>query len=591
MEIDVTETLKRGMALHQEGDLAGAEAAYGNILKAAPGHADALHLTGLLRHQRGDNEAAVGLIVKAIEADGKVALYHANLGRVLKASGDDIGAVEAFRLAVHLQPETASLHADLASALLGTGDADAARARANLALGIDPNSGEAHVNLGLALQDLYGPAHEDAVRAFRRAIELTPHLAGAHLGLGIALHETGDREGAEAAYRKAIALNAGFVEAHCNLGNLARDALCFDEAVGHYRQALAIDPAQAQVWGNLGVALQEAGNLNDALAAYDKAIANAPEDADIRRNRGMALLARGHFIEGWQDYEYRWRTTRFRNLQRDWPVPVWDGGDLTGKRILVHAEQGLGDTLQFCRYLPILHRLGATVIFECADALKPLIQPMPGVADVIRSGMSLPKVDCHAPLLSLPRLVGTTAESIPADTPYLHAPTERLAKWAKAVAALPVGKKVGIAWRGSPDHPRDQVRSPGLEPFMAFEKEGLTLVSLQKDGGASELTSLSGAEQIVDPTVDLRDFADTAALMMQLDAVVSCDSAPLHLAGALGVPAFAVLPHVAEWRWGQAQQKTPWYPGMTLVRQPEPGDWGSVFDQVRRFIATASRRF
>ncbi|MGJ3259461.1 MAG: tetratricopeptide repeat protein [Rhodospirillales bacterium] len=589
MEIDLTETLKRGIERHQAGDLAGAEAAYGDILKAAPGHADALHLTGLVHHQRGDNDAAAGLIAKAIEADAKVALYHANLGRVLKASGDDEGAVVAFRRAIHLEPDTASLHADLASALLGAGDADAARARANLALEIDPHSGEAHVNLGLALQELYGPAHEDAVRAFRRAIELAPHLPGAHLGLGIALHETGDREDAEAAYREAITLNPGFVEAHCNLGNLSRDALRFEDAIGYYRHALAIDPVQPQVWGNLGVALQEAGNLDDALAAYDKAVEHAPEDPDIRRNRGMALLARGHFVEGWRDYEYRWRTARFRDLRRDWPVPAWDGGDLTGRRILVHAEQGLGDTLQFCRYAAVLHRLGATVIFECADVLKPLIQPLAGVAEVIRPGMPLPKVDCHAPLLSLPRLVGTTAESIPADTPYLQAPAERTAKWAKVVAAWPGGKKIGIAWRGSPDHPRDQVRSPGLAPFMALAGEGVTLVSLQKDGGAGELASVEGAMRIVDPTADLHDFADTAALMTHLDAVVSCDSAPLHLAGALGVPAFAVLPHVAEWRWGQAGEKSPWYPEMTLVRQPDPGDWGSVFDQVRRLTATASR--
>lgn len=586
MKIDLTETLKRGIALHQAGDLAAAADVYGEILAAAPGHADALHLSGLIAHQQGDHAAATGAISKAIEMDGKVALYHANLGRVLKASGDDAAAVEAFRAAVHLEPETAALHADLASALLGAGDADAARARANLALDLDPGSAAAHTNLGLALQDLYGPSYPDAISAFNRAIALAPALPGAHLGLGVALHEAGELDAAREAYSRAVALNPGFVEAHCNLGNLARDAMNFDAAVGHYRAALDNDPGQAVVWGNLAVALQEAGHLDEALRAYDRAVDITPDDPDIRRNRGMGLLARGHYIEGWRDYEYRWQTTRFRKLQRDWPVPMWDGGNLAGKRILVHAEQGLGDTLQFCRYLSLLHHIGAKVIFECADSLRPLIEPLAGISAVTVPGAPLPRVDCHAPLLSLPGLFGTTAESIPDDVPYLAVPGARAAKWREMARAWPAGKKIGIAWRGSPDHPRDAVRSPGLEPFMALAaSEKMTLVSLQKEDAMAALASVKGAERIIDPTEHISDFADTAALMGQLDAVVSCDSAPLHLAGALGITAFAVLPHVAEWRWGQAGGTTPWYPGMTLIRQPQPGDWGGVFAQLNTLLA------
>ncbi len=584
MQIDLTETLKRGIACHQSGDLEGAEAAYASILEAAPGHADALHLSGLIRHQQGDHAKAAKMIRNAIQMDAGVALYYANLGRVLKAAGDDAAAVEAFRAAVQLEPETASLHADLASALLGAGDADAARARANLAIELDPNSAEAHVNLGLALQELYGPAQTDAIRAFRRAIELAPALAGGYLGLGVALHESGDTAGAKKAYEEAVRLNPGFVEAHCNLGNLARDALKFSDAVDYYHMALKIDPRQPQVWGNMAVALQEAGELDDALTAYDNAVTLAPEDADIRRNRGMALLAKGHFVEGWQDYEYRWKTSRFRQLVRDRGAPEWRGEDLTNKRVLVHAEQGFGDTIQFCRYLSILTRMGAEVIFECADVLHPLIETLAGVDKIVAPDDTVAKVDFHAPLLSLPRLTGTTAESIPAEVPYLNAPEDRLKKWRALADTWPAGKKIGIAWKGSPDHPRDAVRSSGLAPFMALMGEGVTLVSLQKDRAAGDLSAVDGARKIIDVNQDIADFADTAALMMQLDAVVSCDSAPLHLAGALGVPTFAVLPHVAEWRWGEAGETTPWYPGMTLVRQTQPGDWESVFEAVKQNV-------
>lgn len=582
MKIDLTETLKRGIDLHQAGNLGQAAAAYQTILDVAPGHADALHLSGLIAHQQGDNDRAVALISKAIGIDCKVVLYHANLGRVLKASGDDEAAVEAFRHAVQMEPDSAGLHADLSSALLGAGDADAARARANLALELDPASAEAWVNLGLALQDLYGPAHVDAVNAFQRAIALSPNLAGAHLGLGVALHEAGDGAAAKQAYENAIVLNPDFVEAHCNLGNLARDDMDFEAAVAHYRAALTINPVQAAVWGNLAVALQESGKLDEALRAYDRAIELTPEDPDIRRNRGMALLARGHFVEGWRDYEYRWQTVRFRKLQRDWPVPIWDGGDPTGKRIMVHAEQGLGDTLQFCRYLPMLKKLGADVVFECADTLRPVIETIQGVDAVIASGRGFAKIDFHVPLLSLPGLFGTTVESIPADAPYLTVPPDRLAKWRRISSAWPEGVKIGIAWRGSAEHPRDAVRSPGLAPFMKLAAlDNVHLISLQKEGGAEELAMTEGAARIIDPGTEIGDFADTAALMSGLECVVSCDSAPLHLAGALGIRAFAVLPHVAEWRWGVSGDTTPWYPGMALVRQPSPGDWESVFVEVK----------
>lgn len=581
MKIDLSETLKQGIAAHQSGDLAAAEAAYRKILDIAPGHADAMHLSGLIAYQQGDYSSAIKLIAGAIDLDGKVALYHANLGRVCKAAGDDKAAVRAFRDAVLMEPENAVLHADLASALLGVGDADAARARANLALELDPDFAEAHLNLGLALQALYGPEHGEAVAAFRRALEINPELAGAYLGLGVALHEQGDRVGAIQSYGQAIRYNPGYVEAHCNLGNLERDAMNFEAAVAHYRNALNCQPDQPLVWGNLAVTLQETGQLAEAIAAYDKAIALDPNEPNIRRNRGMALLAAGRFDEGWSDYEFRWQTPRFKRLRRDWSVPIWDGSDIKGKRILVHAEQGLGDTLQFCRYLSLLHAEGAMVIVECADSLKPLLEMMPGVRSVIRPGGHLPNLDCHVPLMSLPGLFKTNEKTVPATVPYLIAPKAAARKWQKIAADWPKGKRIGIAWRGSPDHPRDNIRSPGLAPFLKLASiADITLVSLQKDGGAGEIALLADAAMVMDPTAHIKDFADSAALIGQLDAVVSCDSAPLHLAGALGAQCYAVLPHVAEWRWGREGDRSPWYPTMTLIRQPAFGDWDSVFTRV-----------
>lgn len=585
MNLDSNDALKRGVAAHQAGDLAAAAALYGRILEISPDHADANHLLGLVFFQNGDIAQASALIRRAIGSDAAVALYHANLGRVLKAAGDDAGAAAAFGDAVRLQPDDAVLLADLASAMIGTGDFDAARGHAESALALDPDLAEAHLNLGLAIQEIQGAASADAVLAFRRALTLNPALAGAHLGLGVALHEAGDGVQAGDAYRRALALDPGFVEAHCNLGNLLRDACDFAGAVAHYRAALVRNAEQSAVWGNLAVVLQETGALPDAIAAYDRAIQLAPDDPEIRRNRGMALLAAGRFEAGWRDYEYRWRTQRFQALTRDWPVPQWDGSEVMGRRILVHAEQGLGDTLQFCRYLPLLAAAGARVTVECSDGLARLLGGMPGVEAVVAPGAALPEIDLHVPMLSLPGLFKTTAESVPAKVPYLAAPAEATRKWRNFAVGWPAGRRIGIAWRGSPDHARDALRSPGLAPFMALARiAAVRLVSLQKQGGAAELTATPGAEVMIDPMRDVHDFADTAALINELDAVVSCDSAPLHLAGALGVPVVAVLPHVAEWRWGGVGERTPWYPTMTLVRQPAFGDWAGALARVKAIL-------
>lgn len=581
MKIDLNETLKQGIAAHQSGDLAAADTAYRKILEIAPGHADAMHLSGLVAFQQADHEKAIRMIAGAIKLDAKVPLYHANLARVCLDNGDASAAAKAFKQAVLLEPDNAVLHSDLASALLRAGDADGARARANLALELDPDLAAAHLNLGLALQALYGPSNDEANAAFQRALTINPELAGAYLALGVAWHEQGDRAKAVEAYHEAIRRNPGYLEAYCNLGNLEREAMNFEAAVVHYRHALAMQPEQPVVWGNLGVALQEMGKLGEAIEAYDKAVLLDPEAPETRRNRGMAMLAAGRLAEGWTDYEYRLKTARFKRLARHWPMPMWDGSDLKGKRLLVHAEQGLGDTLQFCRYLPLLKDMGAMIIVECADSLKPLIETMPSVRSVIRPGERLPALDFHVPMMSLPGVFKTTLKTIPDNVPYLSVPKAAERKWQKWAANLPKGYRIGIAWRGSADHPRDALRSPGLAAFLALASvPGAMLVSLQKDGGAAEIATLPGAEKIIDPTAQLADFADTAALIGQLDMVVSCDSAPLHLAGALGAEGIAVLPHVAEWRWGADGERSPWYPSLTLIRQPDFGDWGAVFDRI-----------
>lgn len=578
MKIDIQLVLMEGVEAHQHGDLNTAAARYQRILSVAPGHADANHLLGLVLFQAEKPVEAEELIRKAISIDNKVALYHANLGRVLKSKNEDLAAVKAFREAVQLSPNDAVLHADLSSALIGVGDADGARARAYLALELSPDLAEAHLNLGLALQELHGPTDQEAQKHIKRASELNPDLAGAYLALGVAMHESGDIDDAIELYQKSLNINPNFVEAHTNLGNISRLANDFDAAIHHYRSALAIRDDGAEIWGNLGVALQEMGELHDALAAYDRGIALSPEDPEIRRNRGMARLKAGYFDEGWRDYRYRWKTIRFRELIRDWPCPEWTGEMQKGARILVHAEQGLGDTIHFSRYLKTLSDMDFRVDFECPDVLLPLFKKAPYLRSVFTPGTEVPKTDFHVPLLNLPGLLAPDFIKQPFADPYLSASKTAVSKWIRLADGWPTGKRIGIAWRGSPDHARDDLRSPGLEVFAPlFELSDLVLVSLQKHNAAEELSELPSDYQLIDPTSVLDDFDDTAGLMTQLDAVVSCDSAPLHLAGAMGKETFAVLPHAAEWRWGTNRDHSPWYPTMKLLMQPCLNDWESVF--------------
>lgn len=581
MKIDIQAVLMAGVKAHQTGDLNAAASSYQKILDAAPGHADANHLLGLVLFQSGRPTEAEQLIRIAISIDANMPLYHANLGRVLKSVDDNAGAVIAFRDAVMLSPDDAILHADLSSALLGGGDPDGARARAHLALELQPDLAEAHLNLGLALQDLHGPTDEEAEKHLRRAVELNPELAGSYLALGVLAHEKGQEGNAIAYYMNALRLNPDFVEAHTNLGNIYRMANAFEGAVDHYRAALSIRDDNASIWGNLGVALQEQGNIDDALVAYDRGIALSPDDPEILRNRGMARLLAGHFTEGWRDYRHRWKTPRFRELEREWPCQEWTGEGQKGAHILVYAEQGFGDTIQFARYLRVLRDQGFKVHFECPDVLQPLFKGAAYIKSVITPGDALPKIDFHVPLLNLPGILAPDYVSEPYADPYLAVPKSARKKWQGIMANWPSGKRFGISWRGNPDHVRDDLRSPGLTPLSPlFALEGVQLVSLQKDNAADDMAKLSSDHRLIDPTDQIADFGDTAALMMELDAIISCDSAPLHLAGALGCRTFALLPHIAEWRWGIEGERTPWYPSMTLVRQSEFGDWSGVMDRV-----------
>ena len=581
---ETMDALARGIARHQAGDLAAAEKAYRAILADHPDHADALHLLGLVLYQKGDAVTAMEHIRRAIETDPRAAMYHANLGRVLMAQGRASEAAEAYRDAVVLTPNDAAVHSDMAAALVTAGDFDAARSRARLALELAPDLAPAHLNLGLALQGGGASAAAGAEACFRRAAALDPNLADAHQALGQLHQGRGEDDAAMECYRQAIRANPGMAEAHCNLGNILRERLDLAAAMAQYDAGLTVAPDIAALHANKGVALHELGRFDDALVSYDRALALDPEDAECRRNRAMTLLLLGRLAEGWQAYEARWRTARFKGQDRGGKVPRWTAaGAEPGATVLVRAEQGFGDTIQFARYAALLAAADQHVILECPATLRRLMTSLDGVIQVVEQGGDrLPGHDYQIPLMSLPAAFATDLATIPADVPYLRAPDRDRADWRRRLDKL-AGPRIGIVWKGSPDHPRDRVRSPGLAPFLPLlDLSGATLVSLQMGGGTD--LAAHGADAVVDMTPDLRDFAATAALIECLDLVVTCDTAVGHLAGALGRPVAMMLPQVPEWRWLLDRDDTPWYPTMRLFRQPAAGDWDGAVKSLVSYI-------
>ncbi len=389
----------------------------------------------------------------------------------------------------------------------------------------------------------------------------------------VALHDAGCYAQALALYDDALSRWPDRFLLWNNRGNTLLELSRYDAAAESYRRALQLVPALHDARVALASCLQATGRLDEALAACDTVLREMPEHAEAHWNRALVLLLQGKYPEGWREYEWRWKKRRFTSPLRQFHQPVWQGEPLAGKTILVYAEQGFGDTLQFCRYLPLLAAGGAQVVFECHPPLVALMATVGADIHVVPMGQPLPFFDLHVPLLSLPRLFGTTLETIPHRVPYLQPPPDRLAFW-QSVMPRDARRKVGLCWAGK-TYP-DPGRSIPVTTLSALA--GVTevsFVSLQMGEGC-ERPSLP----LLDVTLLVRDFADTAAVVAQLDLVVTIDTAVAHLAGALGIPTLVLLPAAPDWRWGSDGDDCPWYPTMRLFRQRQAGQWSAVLERV-----------
>jgi len=369
-------------------------------------------------------------------------------------------------------------------------------------------------------------------------------------------------------FQQALARNPSHAAACLNLGNACADLDQLEAAEAHCGRAISLMPTLAEAHASLGFVLTSLGRVDEAVAACENAIRLRPDLAEAHWNQAVAALLGGDFALGFREYEWRKKHDRFRQDFVALPGPEWDGSDLNGRTLLVHAEQGLGDTIQFARFLPLIAAHGHAIL-ACEPPLIPLLATLP--ATVVAKDAPLPGYDCWIDQMSLPRMFATTAASIPQPHGYLRADAERSARWR---ASLPDMRRIGVAWHGNPAHSNDRRRSmPAAELARLFALPGLHFVNLQVGPCAAEAG-------LPDLSPMLTDFAATAALIDALDLVVTVDTAVAHVAGALGRPCWLMLPYAPDWRWQLRRDDTPWYSSMRLFRQPKPGDWGAVIDAI-----------
>ena len=523
---------------------AEAEQAFRRIL-AKGKDAQALHYLGLIQAQKGDREGAAKLVGEAVALAPADAWALSNYGVLLNSLGRGKEAIVALDRAVALAPNSADALGNRVLCLLGLGRREEALEALDKLLALRPDQAESHIQRGDLLKDLKRP--EEAVASYDRGLALKPDQP-------------------TALKNRAVMLRL--------LGRI-------DEALADYDRALALAPKDVDILVSHGITLQGLARYDETLAAYGRALEIAPDHGGARFCDGLCRLMLGDLERGWPGLEARWQTDEFARLRRGFKQPQWTGGEpLTGKTILLHAEQGLGDTIQFCRYTSLIAAKGATVVMEVQSELKSLLTGLPGVSTLMAKGEPLPAFDYHCPLMSLASAFGTRLDSIPSPDAYLEASTAKCDEWTKRLGPRK-RPRVALVWSGRPTHANDRNRSIASSQIAQLLDQPADFFSLQKEVRTSDAEALKGRNNLTLLGGALADFSDTAAAIEQMDLVITVDTSVAHLAGALGKPVWILLPSVPDWRWLLGREDTPWYASARLWRQPVAGDWEGVLERMR----------
>jgi tetratricopeptide (TPR) repeat protein len=553
--------------------LADAEACYLAAIAARPNYLKALSSLAAVQSLQGrfDETEPLWRRVLAVEPNHVEALYR--LGSLLQTQGRLAEAAPFLERAVILDPRHSAAQSNLGCVYRGLKQLDRAEQCFRIALDTKPDFPAALVNLASLLHDRRD--YDGAVVYCRKALELDADSYAAHHNLCSAYHAKKQFETALEHAHRSREIDPNSAEAWANVGVTQVMLGQTEEAIDVLERALVLDPGSVRARYSLAGALHQLGRDDEALAAYDEALRVDPDSPETHCYRSFVHLSRGHFEQGWRDYEWRLKSKDYQ--LRSYDAPLWDGSPLAGRSLMVLAEQGLGDTLHFIRYLDVLKSYEGTVYVDVHAELAPLLRAS-GFTGVIARPAELPRCDYRIPLLSLPRVLGTTLETIPRRVPYLAADPRSLKLWRSRVPSTEIFK-VGIVWQGNPEYMFDHWRSIPLAEFAPLSKiAGVQWFSLQKGAAAKQVTS--APLPLVDWAPALETFLDTAAAICNLDLVITCDTAVAHLAGGLGLPVWLALPKPAEWRWLTDRSDSPWYPTMRLFRQPRRGDWASVFAEM-----------
>jgi tetratricopeptide (TPR) repeat protein len=541
---DAQQLFSEGFALHRSGQLEEAAARYRRAVDQHPDHFDALHLLGAIYARTGRPSDAAALLGRAIRINPNVAQAYFALGMALSQLRRPEEALANFDRAIALSPGLMQAHYNRALQLTELGRLEEAVSSYDQTVALAPDSVNAWFNRGVLLQDLGRLA--EAVASFDAVIRLTPNDVDAHNRRGVVLNALGRPE----------------------------------EALDSYERAIALSPALAEAHYNCGIALHELTRVEEAIASFEAAVALRPDYAEAHVNLAFSLLVAGRFEAGWREHEWRKRlwgeAARMFDAKR-----LWTGEPgLEGKTLFVHHEQGLGDTIQFCRYAKLLNETGARLILSVHAPLKPLLRQLGPAVEVIGDDEPAPAFDHFSPLLSLPLACGTTLESIPSHPRYIWADADQRSRFEDRLGPR-VRPRIGLAWSGDPGHMNDRNRSIAFEqlgPLLTDNADWICLQNAVRPADSAALARHGGVSFHGDA---LADFSDAAALVDHMDLVITVDTSLAHLAGAMGKPVWILLPFAPDWRWLLGRSDSPWYPSARLFRQPRRGDWSSVIEAVR----------
>jgi len=579
---DTTQLMQSAVLHHRAGHVEQAEHLYRQVLEERPHDPHVLHSLGVITFRKGQVEQAAQLVGRAIQADPQVSQFYNTLGVILDNLGRVDEALTALRQAIDLRPDYIEAYNNMAITLQTAGRIEEAIEVCRKALEVQPTYARAYHTMGFCLHAL---GHlDEAITSYQKALALDPSLVEVYNQLGVVFSQQERFDEAVGYLQQAVGRDPQYAEAHNNLGIVRRALGQMDRAIECYRKAIQIQPRFPEAHYNLANALKELGDCDRSIACYDQAIGLRPDYADAHWNRALAFLLKGDLKQGWKEYPWRHKANLDTSLYPHvFSRPRWQGEPLADKRLLVYCEQGLGDAIQFIRFVPQIKALGAAeVILETWPPLVQLLKVIPCVDRLVEaSTQKLPEdeFDLCVSIMDLPRVFGTSLDTIPGTVPYLYPEPAKVGTWQQRLTGP--GLKVGIVWAGRPTHGNDANRSCRLEPFLALAKiDGVQLYGLQKGPAASQVHLLPSDISFTNLGEEFTDLMDAACCMEAMDLVISVDTAMAHLAGALGRPVWTLLPFAPDWRWMLHRDDSPWYPTMRLFRQGRPKDWDDVFAAV-----------